>query len=71
MPGLILACSAMRPSSSGTHPPAASASASALWPGSYAATGTISPTIICARSRKPSGWPATWRPEQSGGSQGR
>ena len=34
------------------HPPAASGSASALWPGSSVATGTISPTITCARSRE-------------------
>ena len=70
-PGPILACSATRPSFSRTHPPVASASASALWPGSFAATGTISPTITCARSRKPSGWPATWPPDQPGDARGR
>ncbi len=63
-PGRILACSATRPSFSRTHPPVASASASGLSPGSSAAMATISPTITCARSRKPSGWPATWPPEQ-------
>jgi len=54
-----------------THLPGASVLASALSPGSSAAMGTISPTITCARSRKPSAWPPTWPPEQAGGSRGR
>ena len=58
------ACSAMRPSSCRTPLPAASGSASALWPGSCVATATISPTITCATSPTPSAWPATQQPEQ-------
>ncbi len=59
-----LACSTMRPSSSRTPLPAASGSASAPWRGNCVATATISPTITCARSHKPLGWPVMPQPEQ-------